>query len=237
MSIKAVLFDLDGTLLPMDQDIFVKAYFGALCKKLAPLGYEPKRVVDTIWRGTEAMVKNDGSCLNREVFWNVFLKAYGEKARHDLEVFDDFYEKDFDREVRPSCGYNPEAAEVVEKIKGMGYRVILATNPIFPTSATLSRIKWAGLDKDSFEMITTYDNSRHCKPNLDYYRDILNAIGLSGEECLMVGNDVGEDMVAQKLGMKVFLLPECLINKQGKDISEYNHGNMTDLLNYIKSLN
>lgn len=167
MSIKAVLFDLDGTLLPMDQDIFVKAYFGALCKKLAPLGYEPKRVVDTIWRGTEAMVKNDGSCLNREVFWNVFLKAYGEKARRDLEVFDDFYEKDFDREVRPSCGYNPEAAEVVEKIKGMGYRVILATNPIFPTSATLSRIKWAGLDKDSFEMITTYDNSRHCKPNLD----------------------------------------------------------------------
>ena len=53
----------------------------------------------------------------------------------------------------------------------------------------------------------------------------------------MVGNDVVEDMVAQKLGMKVFLLPECLINKQGRDISEFNHGNMTDLLNYIETLN
>lgn len=90
MSIKAVLFDLDGTLLPMDQDIFVKAYFGALCKKLAPLGYEPKRVVDTIWRGTEAMVKNDGSCLNREVFWNVFLKAYGERQGTTLKCLTTF---------------------------------------------------------------------------------------------------------------------------------------------------
>lgn len=237
MSIKAVLFDLDGTLLPMDQDIFVKAYFGALCKKLAPLGFEPKKLVDTIWRGTEAMVKNDGSCLNKDVFWKVFIQTYGEDAMKHTSVFDEFYELDFDREVSHSCGYTPNAALTVEKIKSKGYRVVLATNPIFPTGATYKRIKWAGLDRDSFELITTYDNSRHCKPNLDYYRDILNTIGLCGEECLMVGNDVDEDMVAQKLGMKVFLLPECLINKQGRDISEFNHGNMTDLLNYIETLN
>ena len=43
MSIKMILFDLDGTLLPMDQNHFVKTYFGALAKKLAPLGYDPEK--------------------------------------------------------------------------------------------------------------------------------------------------------------------------------------------------
>lgn len=57
MSIKAVLFDLDGTLLPMDQDEFVKAYFGLLAKRLAPLGYEVEKLYQVLWKGVAAMVK------------------------------------------------------------------------------------------------------------------------------------------------------------------------------------
>ena len=72
MSIKAVLFDLDGTLLPMDQEEFVKAYFGLLAKRLAPLGYESGRLYQVLWKGVAAMVQNDGSCVNEEVFWKVF---------------------------------------------------------------------------------------------------------------------------------------------------------------------
>ena len=62
---KTVLFDLDGTLLPMDQDVFIRAYFGGLAQKLAPLGYEPKQLLDAVWAGTGAMVKNDGSRTNQ----------------------------------------------------------------------------------------------------------------------------------------------------------------------------
>ena len=54
--IKAILFDLDGTLLPMDQDEFTKGYFKLLAAKLAPYGYEPKTLIDTVWAGTAAMV-------------------------------------------------------------------------------------------------------------------------------------------------------------------------------------
>ena len=57
-------FDLDGTLLPMDQDVFVKAYFGGISKRLAPLGYEPQALIGAIWSGTAAMVKNNGEVLN-----------------------------------------------------------------------------------------------------------------------------------------------------------------------------
>jgi FMN phosphatase YigB (HAD superfamily) len=85
-------------------------------------------------------------------------------------------------------------------------------------------------------MFTTYENSRHCKPNLDYYRDILDSIGANPEECLMVGNDVGEDMIAKELGMKVFLLEDCIINKSGEDISAYPHGSFDELINYIGEL-
>ena len=80
MNLKAVLFDLDGTLLPMDQDLFVKSYFKGLAAKLASHGYESQKLLKVIWDGTGAMIKNDGSCRNEEIFWKIFLGAYGEKA-------------------------------------------------------------------------------------------------------------------------------------------------------------
>lgn len=232
MPITTVLFDLDGTLLPMDQDIFVKEYFGRIAGKLAPQGYEPKGLVDTIWRGTGAMVKNDGSTSNEEAFWKVAVAVYGDRIVKDKHFFDEFYETEFDK-VGAVCGYHPAAAEIVHRLKEKGLRVVLATNPIFPARATQWRIQWAGLTPEDFELYTTYENSRHCKPNLDYYRDILTQLKICAEECLMVGNDVGEDMIAQQLGMKVFLLTDCLINKANADISQYPHGGFDELMAWI----
>ena len=212
MSIKVVLFDLDGTLLPMDQDVFIKTYFGMLVKNIAPHGYSPELLVDAIWKGTMDMVGNNGEKTNESRFWDRFASVFGEGSLEDMSIFDEFYEKEFDK-VSVSCGFDPKSAWAVGEIKKMGYRVALATQPAFPMAATERRIKWAGLSKDDFELVTTYENSRFCKPSLDYYRDIVEVLGVSPEECLMVGNDVSEDMITEKLGMKVFLLPACLINK------------------------
>ena len=232
---KAILFDLDGTLLPMDQDVFVKDYLGRMARFLAPHGYDPQLLVKALWAGTGAMVQNDGSTRNEDTFWRVFNGLVGKDARQDEEVFQRFYETDFQRS-RDCCGHNPAAAEAVRDIKAMGYRVALATNPLFPAVATRSRTRWAGLEPEDFELVTTYENSRYCKPNLDYYREILDKLGLEGPDCLMVGNDVGEDMTAEKLGMKVFLLTDCLINRAGEDISAYPSGSFPELLAYIRSL-
>lgn len=230
---KTVLFDLDGTLLPLDQDVFVKAYFGGLGKKLAPLGYEPKKLIDGIWAGTGAMVKNDGSATNETVFWSCFSRLMGKDARVDEPVFEDFYRRDFQK-VREVCGYDHRAAEIVSFLKDRGCRVALATNPLFPAIATESRIRWAGLEPGDFALVTTYENARHCKPNPDYYRDILESLGEVPENCIMVGNDVGEDMIAEKLGMQVFLLTDCLINGQDADISAYPQGSFPELLEFLK---
>jgi len=235
METRVVLFDLDGTLLTMDQDVFVKDYFGRIAAKLAPQGYDPKKLVDTIWRGTGVMVQNDGSCTNEQAFWKFAEAVFGERILQDKHFFDAFYETEFDK-IKAVCGYHPAAAEVVHELKEQGYRVVLATNPIFPARATQWRIQWAGLQPEDFEIYTTYENSRYCKPNLDYYRDILNQLAVEPEECLMVGNDVGEDMIARQLGMKVFLLTDCLINRNDEDISQYPNGSFEELKAFLSAL-
>ena len=232
MDINTILFDLDGTLLPMDQEKFVNGYFKMLAAKLAPYGYEPQQLINAILAGIEAMIKNDGSQLNEDAFWKRFVEIYGDKVLADKPVFEDFYKNEF-QDARSFCGFNPKAAETVRSLKDKGYRVVLATNPLFPSIATESRIRWAGLEPSEFDLYTTYENTSYCKPNLDYYRDILKRINCRPEECIMVGNDVGEDMVVEALGMQAFLLTDCLINTQKKDITAYPHGSFEQLLSIL----
>ena len=128
------------------------------------------------------------------------------------------------------------AAEIIALVKEKGLRPVLATNPLFPQIATASRIRWAGMQPEDFELFTTFEDYSYCKPNLKYYLEIMEKTGLAPEECVMVGNDVGEDMIAQNLGMKVFLLTDCLINKADRDISVYPHGGFSELARFIKEL-
>ena len=232
MAVKMVFFDLDGTLLPMDMDEFTMGYFQMLAAKAAPRGYEQKSLVKGIWHGVSAMVQNDGHCTNEEAFWEDFAKIYGEQALLDKPLFDDFYANEF-QNARMFCGYNPEAAEAVRWIKEQGIRIALATNPLFPSVATESRIRWTGLEPDEFEFYTTYENIGWCKPNLDYYREVLRQAGLDAHECLMVGNDVGEDMVASKLGFTTYLVTDYVENRAGVSYEPCLKGSLEDLYYYI----
>lgn len=233
--IRTILFDLDGTLLPMDQDVFIESYFRRLTVKFKPKGYEPKALMDGVWAGTAAMVANDGSSTNEEVFWRRFASVAGDRVMEDIPLFEEYYAKEF-QEVRQDCGFHPKAKTLMEGLKEKGFRLILATNPLFPKIATHSRIRWAGLEPEDFEYITTYENSHYSKPNLKYYEEILERIGCSAKECLMVGNDVEEDMAARALGMKVFLLTDCLINKKKEDISQFPNGGFDELKQFAESL-
>lgn len=91
MSIKAVLFDLDGTLLPMDQEIFTKAYFKTICTNLAQYGYDPAKLIDSIWIGTAAMIKNNGINTNEKVFFEAYAKSYKDtdvvKSKRFIQYF------------------------------------------------------------------------------------------------------------------------------------------------------
>lgn len=233
--ITTVLFDLDGTLLPMDNEEFTNYYFKLLCKKMVARGYDPDFLIAAVWQGTAAMVKNDGSVTNEEAFWKKFGEIMGEKALEDQPVFEEFYRNEFN-EAKEVCGVNQNLIELVHRLKESGKKVVLATNPLFPAIATQNRIKWAGFEPEDFELITTYDNIGYCKPNPEYYREILRRINVSPEECLMVGNDVKEDMIAETIGMKVYLLTDHIINKENVDISIYPNGDYTGILKMVDEI-
>ena len=234
--IKAVCFDLDGTLLPMDVDSFCKYYFGMLARKMEAHGYEPKALIGGIMAGTKAMYQNDGRATNEAVFWDTFCGIFGEQAKNDMPYFEEFYVQEFDK-ARTACEFDPAAAPALRACKEMGLRVCIATNPLFPEIATRKRLSWTGLSTDEVEFYTTYENCSTCKPNPAYFLDVAGRLGVDPTECLMVGNDALEDMAAEKVGMKVFLLVnDYLLNRTGVDIEQYPHGGFDELLQYVTDL-
>ncbi|MDO4187420.1 MAG: HAD family hydrolase [Lachnospiraceae bacterium] len=233
--IKNVLFDLDGTLLPMDMDEFTNGYFKHLVKKAMSYSdkYKPDELIKVIWAGVKAMVMNKGEKPNEDAFWEYFASVYGDEALKDRAIFDDFYANDFIC-AKDYTGYNEDAKKSVEKIKEAGYKVVLATNPIFPEIATRQRVNWTGMDVSDFEAFTSYENCTYCKPNPEYYLELLSKLNMRPEECLMVGNDVDEDMEAGlKAGMQVYLITDCMINKNNLDIDKYPHGSFNDLVKFL----
>lgn len=231
-----VIFDLDGTLLPMpDQELFLNAYFKALSKKFMAHGIDQQRLIKALWVGIDAMINNDGTMTNAQRFWQVFCPIMGEDEDKLEPLFDHFYRNEF-AESKTTTYSNPNAALCVRMLKEKGYKLALATNPLFPRVATYNRIQWAGLNPEDFELITTYENSIYCKPNIKYYEEILSVLGKKADECIMVGNDVKEDMCVTRLGMDTFLLNVCLINSENSDISSLKQGDFEDLVKMIREL-
>jgi len=234
MTVKAILFDLDGTLLPIDLKTFQLTSGRLFCEKMVAHGYDPAKLGEAQWSGIHAMSSNDGSQLNRDVYFERMREIYGPELDKDIPLFFEYYEKEFNN-VKEICGFNPEAGPAVQKLKDMGFRLVMATNAWFPRAGIEARLRWAGVDADLFEFMTLMENSHFCKPNLGYYQEILDRLQLPAEECLMVGNDVQEDMVAEKLGMQLFLMTGDLINRDGSDVSSIPQGGFEELFQFITS--
>ena len=234
MSLKAVLFDLDGTLLPMNQDNFINKYFSEITSYLCKNSdYEPKKFMESMWLGIKAMILNDGTKSNEDAFWKVFSEIYGEeKVKNDYKIFERFYQERFIN-TKTECGYTEKSKELIDYLKSNHIKTALATNPMFPTVATEARMSWVNLYPSDFELFTTYEMIGYSKPNPKYYIEIANRIGIEPGDCLMVGNDVSDDMSARLCGMDVFLLTDCLINTKNLDVTPYPRGGFDELFDYI----
>ena len=207
-NIEAIFFDLDGTLLPLDQFDFLKQYFRAITAFAVEHGISSDKFSAGMVAGIEAMTNNDGSKTNMETYWEVFCAVSALDRSFVEDTLAEFYADGF-KKLREFTNPNPLAVEALRAARKNGRKVVLATSPVFPEFVQLERLSWIGLSKDDFDLVTNYENSNFCKPHSEYYLEICQKIGVAPENCLMIGNDENDDMRgASKAGMSCFLVTD-----------------------------
>lgn len=234
---KAILFDMDGTLLPMDMKTFTEGYFKFLCVKLAPFGIGPEKLIAAVWEGVNAMVKNDGAVKNEEVFWKRFEEVTGYQVNQEIvDTCQEFYGKEF-HQAKKFTGENPLAVEAVKAARTAAPIVALATNPLFPMAGQKTRMSWIGLKAEDFDLVTSYESDTFCKPNPAYFISVCERLGVKPEECLMIGNDEGEDMYAASLaGIKdCYLVTDTMIPNP-KHPWDGPKGTFSEMVEMLKNL-
>jgi len=229
---KAILFDLDGTLLDSNMQTFLPAYLAALSARVAAAGIAPaEQFVPHLLAATQAMVANDGRATNAEVFARAFFPFAG-RSREELEpIFAAFYAEDFPR-LRVLTRPIPDAQRVVEAAFAAGYDVVIATNPLFPATAVHQRLVWAGIADLPYKLVTTYENSFYAKPNPDYWAAICRYLGHPAATCLVVG-DEHMDMIAAHAGCPTYLVPGPATALQPDTPEPTYRGTLSELMKLI----
>ena len=232
--IEAVFFDLDGTLLPIDMDEFLPQYFKAITYKFREV-IPPDLMKESILNATLAMAKNNNPAqTNQEVFMEHFMPRVSHFSQDLLPIFNSFYNHEF-KNLKAFARPDPAAKKVVDKLAGRGYRLVLATNPIFPREAILERMRWAGVESAPWELITSFEECHFCKPNPGYFNEILSKMRLSGEQALMVGNDTVQDLIASTLGLKTYLATDNLIDRGNSPWEPDFRGKLVELPTWLEN--
>ena len=238
-----VLFDLDGTLLTIDMKQFIDSYMELLGGFLKSKDINPDDIIPSIWKATGAMEVNDGLITNEEMFWKVLMEdletkdeKYDKKFQRSFQKYlDKFYKGDFQM-IRYIARPSQDCYDAFMMLKEKGYRIVLATKPIFPEVAVEERLSWLGFKMKDFDYLTTYENSCYTKPNPKYFEHILKIMDKDPGDCLMVGNDVKEDMAAAKYGIDVFLIEGHVLNPDNDDTTMYKSGNWELFKEYVSNL-
>ena len=232
--IKALLLDLDDTLLINDMEAFIPHYFRALYAYFEPL-CPPGIFIEALQAGTRAMFRNEGNNGTNEA---VFERVFYSYAELDPEVlgprFERFYREEFDK-LGVHTAPDPCARSLVALAFAQGYQVAIATQPLFPRVAIEARLRWAGVGVDEFayDFISSYEEMMACKPHPRFFQTILDALGRQPEECLMVGDSPTADMAAGQFGLRTFW-----VNRQGLRPPAGMHcdaqGELSDLITLLK---
>lgn len=229
----AILFDLDGTLLPMDTDLFLEKYL-TLLSQATKTYIEPEFFVDKLMKSTYAMISNlESNKTNEEVFLESFFDSPDLSPEKLLPIFDDFYRTDF-KKLSPYFPPHPLVPKIVNTALAQS-PVVIATNPVFPRIAIEERLTWAGVEDQPYALITSYEVMHFCKPQIEYYMEITEMLNIPPEKCLMIGNDVEEDLVAAEIGMKTFLVDDFIINRRNIDYRPDYRGNLRDLFLFLNN--
>ena len=203
---RAILFDLDGTLLDVDTSEFMRRYFRAIRAIETPEWQGD--LLDAVALGTDAMLGRHPGRTNADVFWERFEAITGRPQHAWTPIFEEFYRTDFPQ-LQAGAGPTPGALRAFHAARQKGLTVAIATNPMFPRVAVDQRLQWAGLgDLPDDIVVTSYETSTACKPWPEYFSEVATTIGIAPSDCLMVGDDPSMDLGSRSVGMRAWMLYE-----------------------------
>ena len=232
--IKAVFFDLDGTLLYMNEDLFLKIYFDEMKIFMESHGKDAEKFIEGTIAGTRAMFRNDGSITNEEAYWKDFESVWGETSEEDKALMDSFYDVAFDKTF-VSCRKNPYSKDIVRFCREAGLTVVLSTNPLFPKVATLKRMAISNLCEDDFDLVTAYENSSFCKPNPAYFIDLMKRFDLKPDEVIVFGNNTNDDgECALGAGLRCYIIESEDLIESPKATHDFPRIKITDVIPTVK---
>lgn len=230
---KAILFDLDGTLIANSMETFLPAYFAALVKKINHL-VPAEQFISQLKASTTAMIRNnDPARTNADIFAADFFPKIGLPREQLMPIFDDFYAREYN-DLRMYIHPVRTARQVVADALDRKRSVVIATNPLFPRTAIDQRLEWGNLRDFDYALVTDYETMHASKPNPQYYREIASRLILDPSECVMVGNDVEQDIApARKIGMKTFWVTDAAA--LATDVASDWRGTLEDFGDLLKS--
>jgi FMN phosphatase YigB (HAD superfamily) len=229
----SLLLDLDDTLLSTNIDSFIPAYFQALAKALTPY-VDSKSMLEALTAGTRAMMASeDFSRFLKDVFDAEFYPRLNILRSDLVEVLEDFYDNQFPG-LRELTSPRPDAKDFMNWAFAQGYRLAIATNPLFPRKATHHRLRWAGFEPQQFEIVTCFEDFHFTKAHPAYFAETLGRMGWPEGPVLMVGDDVERDILpAQRLGLPVFHFQSKPGAANGKQ--EVMHGDFAALRSVLET--
>jgi len=232
------LFDLDGTLLNINMEEFIKYYFDALSREFSDLCESREEFIKILMNSTEEMIKNNGKKTNQEVFMEDFFQkiniSKNQSAEKIKKRFDNFYDSKFPK-LKKYFQFDKELPlEIIGHLKAKEKKIVLATNPLFPREAVVERLNWAGLSEDDFDFITSYENMSYAKPNPKYYQQILDKIDEKPEDCVMIGNDMAEDTPAFDVGIATIIIHDHIIEAENGEEKIRWKGSLKDFVDILK---
>ena len=228
-----LLLDLDDTLLNTNTNSFIPAYFQALSKELAP-HIAPDLMLRALMTGTRQMMENDDfSQTLEQVFNAVFYPQIKSPYEKTSAAIENFYDHVF-----PTLGGvttpKPETKPFIDWAFSQGFRIAIATDPIFPRKATYHRLRWAGFEPEQFELVSSFEHFHFSKTHPAYYAEVLGRLGWPDGPVLMVGNDMDRDIrPAQMLGLATYHVDDEPASKSGPEAG--TRGKLVNLRRWIES--
>ncbi len=196
-----LLIDLDDTLLDSKFETFLPEYFKSLSHYLAK-HVSPSSLLSALISGTKLMYENEDPSLTlQKVFEDYFYPQLDLQKEDITSAIERYY-----NEIFPTLGkYTKpleEARALIDWAFSAGHRIAIATDPVFPRTATIQRLEWAGVNPETFEVISTFEDFHFTKQHPSYYAELLGYLGWPDDPILMIGNDLEKDIdSAQRLGL------------------------------------